>query len=126
MDELCLPAPRLIIRDFRVDDLPDIHALRSEPEVARFMGFLPESPEQSRAWLEAVIFHNPQRPREAYNFAIVHRGEGRAIGWIGIGRSGRYPGAGELGFGYMLHRAYWGQGYMPEAVHAILGFGFRR
>src|SRR4051794_11023412 len=113
MDELQLSTPRLRLRDFREEDLRDVHALRSEPEVAGFMGFLPETLEEARAWLEAVIFHNRKQPREAYNLAIVHREEGRAIGWIGIGRSGRYPGAGGLGFGYM-----------PEAMRAILDFGF--
>lgn len=125
IDELQLPTPCLLLRDFREEDLSDVYALRSEPEVARFMGFAPETSEQSRTWLEAVILHNQKRPREAYNLAIVHRAEQRVIGWIGIGRSGRYPDEGELGFGYMLHRAYWSQGYMPEAVRAILAFGFR-
>jgi ribosomal-protein-alanine N-acetyltransferase len=27
--------------------------------------------------------------------------------------------------GYVLNRRYWGQGYMAEAVRAIVGFGFR-
>ncbi len=85
----------------------------------------PESPEQSLAWLTGVISHNRKSPRVAYNLAVVHRAEGRMIGWIGIGPSSRYPGAGEFGFGYMLHRGYWGRGYATEAVSAIVDFAFR-
>lgn len=115
---------RLVLRDFREEDLADVCALRSAPEVARFMDFAPETADQARVWLEGVIFHNRQRPRRAYNLAIAHGPEERAIGWIGIGRSGRYPDEGELGFGYMLHPAHRGRGYATEAVRAILDFGF--
>jgi RimJ/RimL family protein N-acetyltransferase len=60
----------------------------------------------------------------AYNLAIVHREDDRVIGWIGIGDSERYAANGELGFGYMLNRAYWGQGYATEAARAIVSLGF--
>jgi ribosomal-protein-alanine N-acetyltransferase len=103
-----LVTPRLILRDFEEADLDDVHAFRSDPEVARFMADDVESREQAEAWLRGVIFHNRVRPRVAYNLAIELRDEGQVIGWIGIGDSERYPQPGECGFGYALHRAYWG------------------
>ena len=122
--QLSLDTPRLVLRDFVDEDRDDVHALRSDLEVARFMDHEPEDTEQSRAWLTAVISHSRERPRVAYNLAVVHRAEGRVIGWIGIGPSSRYPGEGEFGFGYMLRRGYWGQGYATEAVSAIVDFAF--
>ena len=50
--------PRLVLRDFDEADLPDVHAFRADPEVARFMDFDIESVEQSRTWLDGVIYHN--------------------------------------------------------------------
>ena len=117
-------SPRLVLRDFIDEDWADAHALRSDPDVARFMDHAPETLEQSRVRLTGVIFHDRKRSRVAYNLAVVHRAQGRVIGWIGIGPSSRYPGEGELGFGYMPHRAYWGQGYATEAVRTIVDFGF--
>jgi RimJ/RimL family protein N-acetyltransferase len=118
--------PRLILRDFDEADLPAVHAFRSDPEVARFMdNFDPESLEQSRAWLDGVIFHNRKVPRVAYNLAIGLRSLGKAIGWIGIGDSERHPEPGECGFGYMLDRKHWGQGYATEAARAIVAFAFQ-
>jgi len=88
------------------------------------MDFAPESVEESSTWLEGVIFHNRVQPRKAYNLAIVELSENRLIGWIGIGDSERYLDEGELGFGYMVNRRYWGKGYATEAVLRILDFGF--
>jgi [ribosomal protein S5]-alanine N-acetyltransferase len=107
-DALRLTTPRLLLRDLIVEDLPSVHAFRSDPEVTRFMDdLLPESVEQSRGWLEAVIDHNGRKPRQAYNLAIVHAATDQVIGWIGIGQSSRYPEPGELGVGYILHGDSW-------------------
>lgn len=46
------------------------------------------------------------------------------IGWIGIGQSERDRTPGTLGFGYMLHSAHHGRGYMTEAAGAVVDFGF--
>ncbi len=43
--QLSLDTPRLVLRDFVDEDRADVHALRSDPEVARFMDYAPESPE---------------------------------------------------------------------------------
>jgi ribosomal-protein-alanine N-acetyltransferase len=77
---LRLLSQRLVLRDFEDEDLPEVHAFRSDPEVARFMDFDSESVEQSQAWLQEVIFHNRKQPRVAYNLAIELRARSRVIG----------------------------------------------
>jgi RimJ/RimL family protein N-acetyltransferase len=117
---------RLLLRDFREEDWPDAHAYRSDPEVARFMlTHEPERPEQTRAWLDRVIAQTREQPPTRRTLAIVLQAEGRVIGQIHIGPSASdFPAEGEVGFGYMLHRDAWGQGYASEAARAIVGFGF--
>jgi ribosomal-protein-alanine N-acetyltransferase len=86
------------------------------------MDFAPESLEAARTWLDDVIRHNRERPREAYNLAVALPDD-RVIGWIGFGRSSRYPDdAGEYGVGYMLARAHWRRGHASEALRAAIGF----
>lgn len=122
----CLPlrTSRLLLRDFVRADIQDVHAIRRDPDVARFMDDLvPETLSQSQLWLNRVIVHNQERPRSGYNLAIVHVADQRVIGWVGMGRSSRYPDQQTLGFGYALHRAYWGYGYATEAVTAALALG---
>ena len=123
--EFQLITPRLILRDFREDDWPALHAFRSDPEVARYMDWEAETPEQTRAWVLATIPHNQAQPRFSYNLSIVRRADEHIVGWIGIGvpsRHGAYER--EYDFGYALARAYWGQSYMTEALRALLQFAF--
>src|SRR5262245_48465484 len=121
-----LVTERLILRDFAASDWPDAHAYRSDPEVARFMlTHEPESPEQTRAWLDRVIAETREQRPTRRPLAIVLRAGDRVIGEISIGPSADdFPAEGEVGFGYMLHRAIWGQGYASEAARAVVDFGF--
>jgi RimJ/RimL family protein N-acetyltransferase len=52
MDDPVLTTDRLLLRDFVEADLADVHAMRSDPEVARFMDFAPETLDQTRDWLD--------------------------------------------------------------------------
>ena len=120
-----LITPRLILRDFEEDDWSALHAFRSDPDVARYMDWEPETPARTRSWVLATIPHNRARPRFSYNLSIVRRADERIIGWIGIGvPSRRSAYEREYDFGYALARAYWGQGYMTEALRALLRFAF--
>ena len=125
MDGAVLATDRLLLRGFAPGDLADVHAMRSAPEVARFMDFAPESEEQARHWLDRMVAHGEARPAGGYNLAIVHRGSGRVIGWVGFGESSRYPaGSGEIGVGYMLDRSHWGRGYATEVLRAVVAHAF--
>lgn len=124
-DDFNLRTPRLLLRDFREDDLPAVHALRSDEKVATFMDFHPESFEQSAEWLKGVIFRNRQRPRSTYNLAITQCEVEQAVGWVGFGESERYPGTGNFGVGFMLASAYWGRGYLPEALRPVVSYVFQ-
>ncbi len=116
---------RLILRDFKEADWPALHLFRSDPDVARYMGWEPATPEETRAWVLATIPYNQEQPRSSYNLSMVRRSDERIVGWIGIGRpSHRGAYEREYDFGYALARAYWGHGYMAEALRALLQFAF--
>jgi RimJ/RimL family protein N-acetyltransferase len=115
---------RLMVRNFRPDDLDAVTGMWSDPVNCEFMDEGPMLPEQCRIWLEDVIYHNAVRPRSAYNLAITLLDESRAIGWIGYGPSGRSPLDGRYGVGYLLDRAYWGRGYLTEVLRGVLGHVF--
>ena len=56
-------------------------------------------------------------------WAIVHTRDAKMIGTCSYGSWAREDYRAEVG--YVLNRRYWGQGYMAEAVRAIVDFGFR-
>lgn len=118
---------RLHIRDPVADDWCGVHMFLSEAEVMRWIHLGPEpfTEAQAQIWLASLIYHNAEQPRLAHNSVIVERASGQVVGWIGIGRpSPRHQHFGDLDFGYALGQAYWGRGYMTEALRALLGFAF--
>jgi ribosomal-protein-alanine N-acetyltransferase len=119
-----LHTPRLLLRDFAPADWPAIHALAMEPQVTRYQSWLRlHTEEQTRRWLRGVISHNQLQPRIAYNLAIELPQPREVIGWLGWGQPSDRS-KGDYDFGYALHPAQWGQGYMTEALQAMVQFIF--
>lgn len=114
-----LETQRLILRDFEPGDWDAIHALVSDLEVGRFMHFRTWGEDKAREWFAWCLENNKQSPRDAYNWAIVVRATGDVIGWLGIG------GMAERSCGYALRPRSWGQGYMTEALRAVIDYEFR-
>lgn len=118
-----LETPRLILRPWRESDLEDFFAYASVEGVGEMAGWKHhESIEVSRAILGDFMSHKNV-------FALAHRESGRVIGSLGLHPSWanedeayRHLKVKEIG--YVLSGDYWGQGLMPEAVKAVIGFCF--
>ena len=114
---------RLVLRPLQLADLPDFFAYASVPGVGEAAGWkhhesLGESEEILRALADSGEV-----------LAIVHRADRKMIGTLGLHRSwandveeyGHYA---VKDIGYVLSKDYWGQGLMPEAVRAVIAYGF--
>jgi [ribosomal protein S5]-alanine N-acetyltransferase len=118
-----LETERLLLREFRAADEPDIHAYACDPEVVRLMIWGPNTPEMTRTYLEGVLEAQQRWPRPEVGLAVELTSERRVIGSIGLRIKDARNRTADIG--YVLHRAYWGQGYMVEAARAVLDAGFR-
>ena len=119
-----LETARLLLRDLILKDAVPMHALRSDPVVTRYCAYIAsDTLEEAKTWVRDTMVHNAMRPRLSYNLAIVSKEDGQVMGWIGIGQADD-PTLGELSFGYALRSAYWGRGYMTEALTALLTFAY--
>lgn len=118
-----IESERLLLREFRAEDQAAVHAYASDPEVTRFTDWGPNSLDQTRTFLEACLANQERWPRESIPLAIELKAEGRLIGGTGFAKIDfETPTA---TFGYVLHRASWGQGLATEASRALLDFGFQ-
>ena len=116
-----LQTDRLSIREFAPGDESDIHEYASDPEVARFMPWGPNTMAQTREFHAKKLAPHPD-PRVEYELAIVLKAERKLVG--GVGMRIKNPAHREADIGYVLNRRYWNQGIMTEAARAMLRFGF--
>ncbi len=118
---------RLLLRPFTADDAELLHALfDTHPDVWRYDGRFPRSPEQRRKLLKWRIYDYEHEGWGA--MGVVLRGSGELIGqaglqyWLCAQPDGTaLP---EVELFYKLDRDYWGQGYATEAGRALLIYAF--
>lgn len=109
---------RLILRNWQHKDATDYIAFASDPEVMLAAGSKPV-----RSRLEAMnAFHAILGDFDAY--AIYLKAEKRAIGNIRFQEDLRRYKVNSISIGYELNRNYWGNGYMPEALKAMIRYAF--
>ena len=117
-----LTGPRLILRELDLDDWPAVHGYSARPEVARFQPWGPNTPEESRRFIEQALSAAQAIPRTEYQFAATLADGGRLIGTGALHVRSTEHGHGEIA--YFLHPDIWGQGYATEAAQLLLRFGF--
>lgn len=115
---------RLVLRDFRRRDFDDVHAYGSDPEVARFMDWGPNTPDQTLEALARMIEQQSMWPRFDFGLAIEHAATGRVIGSMGLHLRDGPNRTAEIG--YCMSRDFWRQGLASEAARALIEAGFRQ
>jgi len=116
---------RLVLRDLLESDWPLVYAMSREATVTRYQTwFRLEGVADVPRWLAELLSQtNRRRPRVSYNLAVVLKESNSAVGWLGFGEPVD-PTKGAMSFGYALLPSAWGNGYMTEAVEAVLDFAF--
>ncbi|MCY1059824.1 GNAT family N-acetyltransferase [Nannocystis sp. SCPEA4] len=115
---------RLQIRKFRPDDAPSLAAYRSDPEVARYQGWMEFDEAHARQFIAGLQAARPGVPGEWYQFALALLSEGTLIGDIGLRVHADDPAAADIG--YTLMTSQQGRGLASEAVRAVSEYAFSR
>ncbi|TDO45388.1 RimJ/RimL family protein N-acetyltransferase [Kribbella sp. VKM Ac-2527] len=111
---------RLVLRPFRDSDLEPWVAMNTDPEVMKYLGGKPLSPEESERITVGV---NKRYESDGIGFlAIERRSDGAFLGACGLQHEPWYPDDMELG--WRLAREYWGHGYATEAASSWMAYGF--
>ncbi|MFI5201424.1 MAG: GNAT family N-acetyltransferase [Candidatus Kapaibacterium sp.] len=116
-----LETERLRLRQFMMSDAEDIHAYYSDPETALYV---PHTALTSVEKTEEILGRIAKsfELREDFAFAIELKSEEKVIGICDLHHMSAQHHRMELGYG--LARAYWGFGYMTEAVREVIRFAF--
>jgi RimJ/RimL family protein N-acetyltransferase len=114
---------RLLLREFHADDFDAVHAYGSDPEVARYMEWGPNTPDDTRAFLDRAMTSLSAWPRFDFGLVIEHLAEGMPIGSIDLRLRDAANRTAEIG--YCLNSDYWRQGIVHEASRALLDVAFK-
>ena len=122
---LCLVTPRLVLREFRPEDLMPLHAMLSDPATTWYLPDLRKDDlSQTEAYLRSVMADAGNPARLRYNLLVVERDTGAAAGSVGLHVIDGDARASHYGLGYFVRRDLWNRGYATEAVGAALGHCF--
>ena len=103
---------RLRLRPATIADLPEVHAILSDPRATAYWSTPPHANiEQTREWLQGMI---DIPAGEGEDFIVEH--QCRVIGKAGLYR---FP---EIGF--VFHPDVWGRGFAAEALRPVLHRAF--
>jgi RimJ/RimL family protein N-acetyltransferase len=118
-----LTTPRLRLRLLELDDAEGLFSIFADPEVTRYWSSEPwDRIEQALDSVEQTLSDYAQG--SALRFAIERVERPGIIGTVSLNRF--VDACRRCEVGYALARPYWSQGYVGEALRAVLDYGFRK
>ena len=117
---------RLILREYELSDAKEITLKINNLKVSKYLAVVPYPYKLKDAnwWINHCAEAKEKRPRESYELAVILREGGELMGGAGLTNVDRRIGSAELG--YWLAEEYWRQGFMSEAISALIDFAFKK
>lgn len=118
-----LETKRLILKQHELADFDNLLALRSDPDVMKYIGDgSTHTEEQVKRFLNTTI---PYQEKHGIGFCSVFEKEsGNFIGQAGLFHLGYADEQPEIEIAHRLHKACWGKGYATELAKALIRWGF--
>jgi len=126
MDWASLPTintPRISLRPISEADVDAFYTVYSNPEVMRYWS-TPPLPNRDAASRQIADIHEGFKRHELLKWAIALRNSDMLIGTATLFHPDFSNRRSEIG--YALGRAHWGNGYMQEALKAVIDFAFEK
>jgi [ribosomal protein S5]-alanine N-acetyltransferase len=124
MDSKSLPTiitPRLIMRWISEDDVDALYEIFSDPKVMRYWSSGPLANREAAAALQREIATGNQND-SMWKWGLALGETNKLIGTVTLFHLSLSNGRAEIG--YALGSAHWGQGYMNEALTALIFHAF--
>lgn len=112
-----LPTPRLILREFHIDDAEHFYQLNLNPTVIQFTG---DDAFQNIEETENFLRNYKDYEQNGYGrWAVISKESGEFLGWCGLKFDGN-----ETDIGFRFFEEFWNKGYATESAKACIDFGF--
>ena len=115
---LMIETERLILRPWRETDAAALFKYASDPALGPIAGWAPHTSVEYSLEIIRTVFAAPEV------YAVVPKGSDEPVGCCGIMFSDGLHSAdmeqSEAEIGYWIGKPFWGHGYIPEAVKALL------
>ena len=118
-----IQTPRIILRQFTLEDIQAVYDLNSNLEVQKYTGDeVVASVERAEEIIQQTSFGDYEN--HGYGrWAVVHKQDDKVIGFAGL----KYlPEVDETDIGYRFLPEYWGKGIATEASLPIIKYGFEK
>ncbi|MBS1635557.1 MAG: GNAT family N-acetyltransferase [Bacteroidetes bacterium] len=116
---ITLETPRLLLRQFHIDDAEDMFDLNNDPDVIRYTG------DKAFANItEATTLLRNYDQYEKYKsgrLTVILKDTQEIMGWCGLKY---HPIENETDIGYRFKKKFWNKGYATESAMASLHYGF--
>ena len=118
-----LETERLTLRPFVEQDFEAMHAMRSSPDVARYLYQGPLTPEQTRDRLTRMIQNKEwEKEDDWFSAAVVERASGITVGDLAFHWVSENDRTAEVGF--VFDPRHQGKGFATEASRALIEWAF--
>jgi RimJ/RimL family protein N-acetyltransferase len=114
--------PRLVLREFRQEDLEALCDCETDSETQRYEHVPPLNREEVKTRLQNWIDQQQAVPRKMFDMAITLPAGGCVIGHLSLHLIAAHIREWEIG--WEMNRQYWGKGFASEAAQAVLRMAF--
>ncbi len=116
-----ITTPRLVLRWISEDDIDGLHEIFSDPKVTRYWSSGPLANRDAAAAMQREIAASNESDK-MIKWGLALRESNSVIGTATLFNLNLDNGRAELG--YAMGSAYWGKGYMHEALQALVSHAF--
>ena len=114
-----LMTERLVLRAFQETDAEAIFACCQNPKLGDNAGWMPHQTLDDSYYALNTVFIGQENI-----WAITRKETGQVIGCIGLVTDPQRSNPQARMIGYWIDEAYWGKGYMTDAVQTVIAYGF--
>ncbi len=106
-----------------MQDFEAAHEYACDPEVCRYLVYGPDTPKETRQFLQMAITESHKNPCTRFHLAVVEQQTDRLIGACSLEIVSERNQTADLG--YCLNKTQWNRGYATECARALVAYGFQ-